>query len=327
MKILKNKPIFSKMLNKVLIVKLGALGDVIMSTPLVSAIRKHHPKDQIVLLTTQQFSFIFNAFPGISIKDFDRHNLYDTLKIVQWIRSSNFTHVYDLQGSTRTGMLSLFSKARVRAGNHDSICYTHFPEAPWQGQQHIFDRLCLLLKTCDIDVQEHLPILRTSKLIEDKITSWLIAHNVKTPYIIMHAGASPLKPEKRWPYFSELALYFQSKNLPTVWIGSKDDESLNHALTEVTGINASMAFDIFELAELGRRAKCAVTNDSGPMHILAAANIPVFGLFGPTSWKRNHALGQKDNVITTTGVGTREKSLSNLSADRVIDAISSKLAF
>jgi ADP-heptose:LPS heptosyltransferase len=314
------------MSDKVLIIKLGALGDIVMSTPLVCAIKKHHQRSQTVLLTAIQFGYIFENFDGISIKTFDRHSLYRTLEIAKWIRSNNFTHIYDLQGSRRTGILTLMSRAAFRAGNHNSLSYTHFPAAPWKGQQHIFDRMCLLLKTCDINVHERRPILKASKVIEDKISSWLESHSLHTnAYVIMHAGSSPLKPEKRWPYFSALALYFQSKNITTVWVGAIDDESLNIALSEVTGVNASTAFDIFELAELGRKARFAVTNDSGPMHILAAANIPIFGIFGPTDWSRNHALGQEENVIATIFTKPNETSLAELSVETVIEAISSKL--
>ncbi len=314
------------MSDKVLIIKLGALGDIVMSTPLVYAIKKHHPRSQTVLLTAIQFGYVFENFDGISIKTFDRHSLYRTLEIAKWIRSNNFTHIYDLQGSRRTGILTLMSRATFRVGNHNALSYTHFPAAPWKGQQHIFDRMCLLLKTCDINVHERRPILKASKVIENKISSWLETHSLDTDsYVIMHAGSSPLKPEKRWPYFSALALYFQSKDITTVWVGATDDESLNTALSEVTGVNASMAFNIFELAELGRRARFAVTNDSGPMHILAAANIPIFGIFGPTDWSRNHALGQEDNVIATTRTKLNETSLTELSVETVIDVISSKL--
>jgi len=316
------------MSDKVLIIKLGALGDIVMSTPLVCAIQQHHPQDQVTLLTTRQFSFIFKDFEGISIKTFNRHRLYQTVETIKWIRANNFTHIYDLQGSRRTSILCLLSKASLRAGNHNSICYTHFPETQWKGQQHIFDRMCILLKACGIEVHERRPVLRASKSTEKKISSWLVAHKLNNePYVFMHAGASTLKPEKRWPYFSELALYLRSKNLTTIWVGSTDDESLNNALTEITGINASMAFNIFELAELGRRAKFAVTNDSGPMHALAAANIPIFGIFGPTDWKRNHALGQKDNVIATINTGAKKTNLAQISIDTVIDAISSQLTF
>jgi ADP-heptose:LPS heptosyltransferase len=83
-----------------------------------------------------------------------------------------------------------------------------------------------------------------------------------------------------------------------VWIGAGPDCGTNAALTRSAGgIDASDAFGIAALAELGRRARFAVTNDSGPMHVLAAANVAVFGLFGPSDWRRNHALGQRANVI------------------------------
>ena len=297
-----------------------------MSTPLVCAIKKQHLRSQIIILTAVQFGYIFENFDGISLKTFNRHSLYQTIEIAKWIRSNNFSHIYDLQSSRRTSILTLMSGAPVRAGNHNSLSYTHFPAVPWKGQQHIFDRMCLLLKTCDINVHERRPILKASKLVENKISSWLESHSLHdSSYVIMHAGSSPLKPEKRWPYFSALALYFQSKNITTVWVGAIDDESLNLALSEVTGVNASMAFDIFELAELGRRARFAVTNDSGPMHILAAANIPIFGIFGPTDWSRNHALGQENNVIATIFTKPNETSLAELSVETVIEAISSKL--
>lgn len=314
------------MSDKVLIIKLGALGDIVMSTPLICAIRRQHLRSQMVILTAVQFGYIFENFAGISLKTFNRHSLYQTLEIAKWIRSNNFTHIYDLQSSRRTSILTLMSGAPVRAGNHNSLSYTHFPAVPWKGQQHIFDRMCLLLKTCDINVHERRPILKASKVIEKKISSWLESRSLHdSSYVIMHAGSSPLKPEKRWPYFSALALYFQSKDINTVWVGAIDDESLNLALSEVTGVNASMDFNIFELAELGRRARFAVTNDSGPMHILAAANIPIFGIFGPTDWSRNHALGQEDNVIATIFTKPNETSLAELSVETVIEAISSKL--
>ena len=53
-----------------------------------------------------------------------------------------------------------------------------------------------------------------------------------------------------------------------------------------------------ELAELGRRAKFAVTNDSGPMHVFSCVDIPVYAFFGPTDWRRNHAIGQENRVIS-----------------------------
>jgi ADP-heptose:LPS heptosyltransferase len=62
-----------------------------------------------------------------------------------------------------------------------------------------------------------------------------------------------------------------------------------------------------------------VTNDSGPMHALSAAGIPVFGLFGPSDWRRNHALGQAQHVIACDA---HDSNLAALS----VDAVWSRLA-
>jgi hypothetical protein len=81
--------------------------------------------------------------------------------------------------------------------------------------------------------------------------------------------------------------------------------ALNASLRNDGDVDATGLFDILELAEVGRSARCAVTNDSGPMHVLAAANIPVYALFGPSDWRRNHALGQADRVFACVDYDTR----------------------
>ena len=70
-----------------------------------------------------------------------------------------------------------------------------------------------------------------------------------------------------------------------------------------TGIDACGEFTLPGLAALAGQARFAVTNDSAPMHALACAGIPVFGLFGPTDWRRNHAIGQAANVIPACDAG------------------------
>ena len=73
-------------------------------------------------------------------------------------------------------------------------------------------------------------------------------------------------------------------------------------LARINGHDATNAFTLTALVELARHARAVVANDSGPMHVMAAAAVPVFGLFGPSDWRRNHALGQRDHVIACTAV-------------------------
>jgi ADP-heptose:LPS heptosyltransferase len=117
-------------------------------------------------------------------------------------------------------------------------------------------------------------------------------------FVLLHAGASASRPEKIWPYFEALGQRLERHGLHAIWIGAASDSRENERLRIAAGgIDATGVFGIAALAELGRRARFAVTNDSGPMHVLSAAGIPVFGLFGPSDWRRNHAIGQREHVI------------------------------
>ena len=88
----------------------------------------------------------------------------------------------------------------------------------------------------------------------------------------------------------------ERRGVRVVWIGG-EDRALNRALAQEAGIDASDAFSVRGLAELGRHARFAVTNDSGPMHVLSSAGIPLYAFFGPTSVARSHALGQRQRVL------------------------------
>jgi ADP-heptose:LPS heptosyltransferase len=83
-----------------------------------------------------------------------------------------------------------------------------------------------------------------------------------------------------------------------VWIGGEAERELNRRLSAAAGLDATGAFDFRQLIALGQRAAFAVVSDSGRMLILAAAGLPVYAFFGPTDWRRSHALGQQDRVLT-----------------------------
>ena len=108
-----------------------------------------------------------------------------------------------------------------------------------------------------------------------------------------------------------------------VWAGGEPDRALNARLCVPGDVDATGTFDILELAELGRHARCAVTNDSGPMHVLAASGIPVYALFGPSDWRRNHALGQAERVFACVDYDPRHagqvcgECLASVGADTV----------
>ena len=115
----------------------------------------------------------------------------------------------------------------------------------------------------------------------------------------MHAGSSSDRPAKRWPVdnYLRLAEKIEAQGLKCIWIGSDPEKKINAYLSEKIGINSTGVFTLRQVYELARKALFAVSSDSCPMHIFAAAGIPVFCFFGSENWRWNHPLGQRDRVL------------------------------
>jgi ADP-heptose:LPS heptosyltransferase len=270
-----------------------------MATPLIEAIQQHHPEATCHLLTTPAYAPMFAAWPDLEVTALPRRGWRNMLRTIRFIRALDCAAIYDLQGNDRSALWCAASGAPIRVGNRTRYPYTHYPLEPWTGQVHIFARMIEVLAAAGITSVGDVPQLPLSDTERAHVRQWIDDQGL-TPgaFAILHAGASAARPEKRWPYFDGLGRRLEAAGVSPVWIGAETERATNTQLSAIAGgIDASGTFSINELAELGRSARFAVTNDSGPMHVLAASGIPVVGLFGPSDWRRNHALGQAAYVI------------------------------
>jgi ADP-heptose:LPS heptosyltransferase len=317
------------MTDRVLIIKLGALGDVVMATALIKAIMTKHGPRACTLLTTDKYREVFRNWNNLLIKTFPRHGLIHNARTLKWIRQHEYTHLYDLQGSNRTKIMSRFSKIPIRVGNQRHPAYTHSPKDPWLRNSHIFNRMIEVCNSAGVDVLEKRPYFPTTAAEKTKVERWLEEKKLTDRTIVLlHAGVSPKRPEKQWPYFSELARHLTTKNIVPIWIGAAPDRDVNLRLSGVAGVDATAEFTVSELSQLSNFAKFAVTNDSGPMHVLSSGNIPIFGIFGPSDWIRHHALGQEQYVITLDKLNTTDikaANLAELAPSKVINFIEKTL--
>ena len=317
-------------MTKILIIKQGALGDIIMMTPLLESIRQQHQDDELWLLTTPAFADVFRSWPGVTVKSIPRKGIRHIIKTVVWIRKNHFDRIYDLQSNDRTAALCALSNAPERVGNYTHYPYNIHPTDSYMGQCHIFERMRIILASAGINNINDMPSLPVDTNEKERVQSWLKNNDLYArPFVILHAGTSPKHPEKCWPYYSQIGKLLEDRGVRCVWIGADADTGLNAALSKIAGINATGDFTLPELAELGKYARFAVTNDSGPMHVLSCSGIPVYAFFGPTNWRRNHAIGQGHNVITLqpddiAGKTIKDPSISdlgNISAQQIIDRL------
>ena len=286
---------------RILIIKQGALGDVIMATALIDAIQRAHTGARFALLTTPAFADLFAQWPALTVHAFPRRGIGAMVAMLRFIRAQQFDRVYDLQGNDRSGLLCALSGIQERVGNHTRFPYTHHPRAPWRGQTHIFERMNAVLAAAGVAPAAPRPVLPCAAAARADVAAFRAQHDlIDGRFVVLHAGASPTRQDKCWPGFGDFAVRLEATGLRAVWLGAGSDAARNRELAARAGINTSDRFSIPQLAVLARHARFALTNDSGPMHAIAAAGVPVFGLFGPSDWRRNHALGQRDHVLACT---------------------------
>jgi lipopolysaccharide heptosyltransferase I len=292
-------------LKKILIIKMSALGDVLMALPHVDAILSHHPDDNVYIITSPPFRELFIHHPRLNVVLLDRKKKIgreNTYTRVLWVRRQGFNSVYDLQGNRISRLIVRFSQASRRVGTQPRNIYNFHPKQPYvkDTQQNVFARLNETIVSAGLLPAATRPELYVSEEDRVSLLKWQTAKGIKDGWFaLMHAGSSPGWSSKQWPekYFVELAQKIETLGIMCIWIGSNDDRQINDNLAKSVGLNVTGELSIMQLYQLGKGAIFAVTNDSGPMHILAASGLPVYSFFGPTNWIRSHALGQSERVF------------------------------
>lgn len=294
-------------MKKVLILKLGALGDLLISIPYVNKIITHHPNDAIYLLTSDTYPNIFETWDHIlTIQRMSRHGKKSFFSMLRWIRQERFSVLYDLQMTDRTALLSICSGIPKRIGDRKYF-HTHHPIEKDDQSEHVANRIEKILLSGGVSIAHTKPIHTLLKNSDKEIAlQWIQTHNPqKLPMVLLHAGSSIKRQAFRWPLFGDLAKKILEHNHLPIWIGSDADTGVNTKLShQYGGINSTDAFTPFQVLALAKHAQFAVTNDSAPMHLLAYSERNVYAIFryerlkNIERWQRSHAIGQKEHVIT-----------------------------
>ena len=285
--------------NRILIIKLGALGDVVLATPHIRAIVEAYPDAEVTLLTAPECAGLVRGLPGLEVAAFKRRGFAEMCRVLAWLRRRRFAVVFDLQGSLRSRLMTRLSGARRRFGRRPGFAYTDAPP-PGDASVHAFAMLNRLLEAAGIDSPASRAWLPVGEEAETKVLAWLERRGLAGQRrVLLHAGSSERWVSKRWEaaHFTALARALQARGFAVIWLGADGDRDINRRLAAQAGVDATGDFSLLELTALGRHAAFAVVNDSAPMHVLSAAPLPVYALFGPTDWRRSHALGQAERVL------------------------------
>lgn len=285
---------------RILVIKLSALGDVILSLPSLTSIRKVFPDAWISVLVGRKSRSIVRRSDAVDdVITFDeaaRPRWANWWRMARILQREDFDCVVDLQNNRASHFLAYFSGARLRAG-YANRKWDFFlnrrvpvPSSEVPPVEHQFE----VLKRIGIDTFEPRLQLTPAESDARQIGEFLDAHWVAPSQTLVgiNPGASPRWPTKKWPVenFARLCDELGRRNIRVVLTGSSDDAALAQELmaqTKNKPVNAVGRTTIPQLAALIRRCQVFVSSDSAPMHIAAAVNVPLIALFGPTDPRRH----------------------------------------
>jgi ADP-heptose:LPS heptosyltransferase len=288
----------------ILIIKLGALGNVVLSMGPFAAIRAHHSNARISLLTTARYSDWLARSPWFDEVLIDERprwwNIPEVYRLREMLTRPGFTRVYDLQTSNRSShYFRLFPRTAKPEWSGIAPGCSHPDLDPDRDRMHDIERQAGQLRQAGIAT---VPAADLSWCRGD-----IGRFELPRDFAVLVPGSAPHRPDKRWPAarYQALAQILRERGMTPVVVGSAAETAIARAIPAALDLTGQTSFG--DLADLGRAARFAVGNDTGPMHLIATAGCPALVLFSSASDPARCAPRGRDvRVLRRPGLGSLE---------------------
>ncbi|MBX2853300.1 MAG: glycosyltransferase family 9 protein [Phycisphaeraceae bacterium] len=241
----------------ILIIKLGAFGDVVISQNKIKLIHERHLDARLTVITGPGYAEMMRRNPAVNhvLTDARPHRLlfWKMWRTRKKVRGLQPDLVYDLHDNKRTRLY------RRWLG----------PSVQWE----------VMTEHLEGEAKIEMPWLA------DPVDELLAVHNICDPFILLVPGCSARNAYKRWPYYAELVSRLHSLGYPCVTAPGPDEvevcKSVPAAMLMDQSPDGPKPLSIPQLAGLAERAAYAIGNDTGPTHLCAFSGTPGVAIFGP----------------------------------------------
>ena len=284
--------------HRILVVRLGAMGDVIHALPAVSTLRASYPDSEITWIVDPKWAPLLAGNAAVDrVIEFNRRDLASIRGAVRALRQSHFDVAFDMQGLIKSALLPVFAGCARRIGFdrsevREKLAALFYTESFTTSSAHVAEKnieLAAQAGATTVDRASPLPAGRAEGKLPDG------------PFVL----ACPIAgwTSKQWPreYFSELAALIAP--MPLVVNGAPANES---DLRAIHGVQVHLS-GIEGLLNATRCAWAVVGVDSGPLQIAGAMGKPGVAIFGPTDSARNGPLGRTIRVLRAADAETTYK--------------------
>ena len=297
---------------RILVIKLDHLGDVLLATPVFSNLRYAYPSAEIHVLAGEWGEvglrnhpdvdkiFLYNA--GFFRRLGEPKSHCNAITVLSLMRQQEYDLVIDLRGDWFTALFALMKPTPYRLDYAWLQVANKLGLAQFTGL-HQLERNLDLLRTAGIPISCELPAFHTDAADRKWVDNFIHESEILSnrPLIIIHPG-SPI-PLKRWrtERFAAVADWLiEQKKAQILFVGTRDEVSITSTVQKQMhgkSINLAGETTVSQLAELLKRCHLFLGNDSGPMHIAAAVGAHTIGLYGPGNPARFGPIGLNCHTV------------------------------
>ena len=296
-------------MSNILIIKHGSLGDIAQISGVLKDIRETYKDKKIFILTRLEYVELLSKCPHLDAvlidKRLPRWNIFYLIKLRKLIKKFNFSHVYDLQNSTRTSFYRKFLLNISNWSSAETILKKNEKKKDFD-KESVLKRFKIQLDNSGVKSDYTLkPDFSWAKVNVDKIVNKYFGKK----FVLLFPFCSPNLSHKKWPYFNGLINIIRSKNSNLEIAIAPGPEEIEEAkkIKAITIVNDEKALNIMELAGLIGKASYVIANDTGPAHMTAHLNQSGTVLFG------YHTTPEKVSIETDKFKAITTNDLKNLS--------------
>ena len=308
-------------MSNILIIKHGSLGDISQISGVLRDIRETHSDKKIFILTTFPYVQLLSQCPYLDNvlidKRLPRWNIFYLIKLKKMISRFDFSHVYDLQNSSRT---SFYRKYLLNISNWSSaetILKKNEKKKDFYNEP-VLERFKIQLDSSNIKTNYTLkPNFSWARVNVDKIVNQYFSKK----FILLFPFCSPELSHKKWLYFNDLIKIIKSKHLNfeiAIAPGPNEIEEASK-IESISITNKDKSLNIMELTGLINKASYVIANDTGPAHMAAHLGQRGIVLFG------YHTTPKKVSIETDKFKAITVDNLKHLTAEKVYSEIKREL--
>jgi heptosyltransferase I len=290
-----------------LIVRLGALGDVVHAIPAAAALRDAFPDARIDWLVEARHRELVDLVTVVDrVIVVGRPSIAGWTAAVHELRQVRYDAALDLQGLLKSAVLARASGAARVIGFsiwhlREKTARPFYSEAGSDEDargRHVVSKNLRLLRSVGVTTERvAFPLAPVASAAVGEVQAAI----GDRPFALINPGAA--WPNKRWPpdRFGEIAAFLREiRGLASIVLWGPGEDGLARAVVEASGGAATAAppTSIADVLALSRQASLMVSGDTGPLHIASAAGTPTVAIFGPTDPGRNGPWADADVIVS-----------------------------